>query len=32
MIQNLTVAYNKARQSQITGDLIEITSSAEALK
>ena len=32
MIQALTVAYNKARQSQITGDLIEITSSAEALK
>lgn len=32
MIQNLTVAYNKARQAQITGDLIEITGSAEALK
>ncbi|MFA5098216.1 MAG: ATP synthase F1 subunit gamma [Candidatus Margulisiibacteriota bacterium] len=32
MIEALTLAGNKARQSQITGDLIEITGSAEALK
>jgi F-type H+-transporting ATPase subunit gamma len=32
LIQKLTIAYNKARQAQITGDLIEITGSAEALK
>ena len=32
LISSLTLAGNKARQSQITGDLIEITGSAEAQK
>ncbi len=32
MIDNLTLAYNKARQSAITKELLEIVSGAEALK
>jgi F-type H+-transporting ATPase subunit gamma len=32
MISSLTLAYNKARQANITTELIEITSGAEALK
>jgi F-type H+-transporting ATPase subunit gamma len=32
MIENLTLAYNKARQSAITADLMDIVGGAEALK
>ncbi len=32
MIGSLSVAYNRARQSQITGELLEIVGGAEALK
>jgi F-type H+-transporting ATPase subunit gamma len=32
MIQNLTLAYNKARQAAITGELMDIVGGAEALK
>jgi F-type H+-transporting ATPase subunit gamma len=32
MIRDLTLSYNKARQSGITGELLEIVSGAEALK
>lgn len=32
LIKNLTLQYNKARQTAITNELIEITSGAEALK
>jgi F-type H+-transporting ATPase subunit gamma len=32
MIDNLTVAYNKARQAAITGELMDIVGGAEALK
>ena len=32
MIDNLNIVYNKARQSQITGEIIEVVSSAEALR
>ena len=32
MINNLTVAYNKARQSAITNEIIEIVSGAAALE
>jgi F-type H+-transporting ATPase subunit gamma len=32
MIDNLTLAYNKARQSAITADLMDIVGGAEALK
>ena len=31
MIQNLSMAYNRARQSQITSELLEVISGAEAL-
>ena len=31
MIDNLTLSYNRARQAQITKELIEIISGAEAL-
>ena len=32
MLENLTMAYNKARQAAITSDLMDIVSGAEALK
>jgi len=32
MVENLTLAYNKARQSAITSDLMDIVGGAEALK
>jgi F-type H+-transporting ATPase subunit gamma len=32
MIDNLTLEYNKARQAQITKELLEVVSGAEALK
>jgi len=32
MVQNLTLEYNKARQAQITKELLEVVSGAEALK
>jgi F-type H+-transporting ATPase subunit gamma len=32
MIDNLTLDYNKARQAQITKELLEIVGGAEALK
>jgi len=32
MIENLTLAYNKARQAAITGELMDIVGGAEALK
>jgi len=32
MIRNLTLAYNRARQGQITGELLEIMGGAEALR
>jgi F-type H+-transporting ATPase subunit gamma len=32
MIDNLTLAYNKARQAAITADLMDIVGGAEALK
>jgi len=32
MIDNLTLQYNKARQAQITSELLEVVSGAEALK
>jgi F-type H+-transporting ATPase subunit gamma len=32
MIDNLTLAYNKARQASITADLMDIVGGAEALK
>jgi F-type H+-transporting ATPase subunit gamma len=32
MIENLTLAYNKARQAAITADLMDIVGGAEALK
>jgi F-type H+-transporting ATPase subunit gamma len=32
MIQGLTLEYNKARQAQITKELLEVVSGAEALK
>jgi F-type H+-transporting ATPase subunit gamma len=32
MIDNLTLAYNKARQSAITAELMDIVGGAEALK
>jgi F-type H+-transporting ATPase subunit gamma len=32
MIRSLTLEYNKARQADITSELIEIVSGAEALK
>lgn len=32
MVDNLTLAYNKARQGQITTELLEVVSGAEALK
>jgi F-type H+-transporting ATPase subunit gamma len=32
MISDLTMAYNRARQSQITGEILEILSGAEALE
>jgi F-type H+-transporting ATPase subunit gamma len=32
MIDNLTLAYNKARQAAITGELMDIVGGAEALK
>jgi F-type H+-transporting ATPase subunit gamma len=32
MIGSLTLAYNKARQSAITADLMDIVGGAEALK
>jgi F-type H+-transporting ATPase subunit gamma len=32
MISNLTLAYNKARQSAITAELMDIVGGAEALK
>ena len=32
MIENLTLAYNKARQASITNEILEIVSGAEALK
>jgi F-type H+-transporting ATPase subunit gamma len=31
MISSLSIAYNRARQSQITGELLEILGGAEAL-
>ena len=32
MIENLTLDYNKARQAQITKELLEVVSGAEALR
>jgi F-type H+-transporting ATPase subunit gamma len=32
MIANLSMAYNRARQGQITGELLEIIGGAEALE
>ena len=32
MVDTLTLEYNKARQAQITGELLEVVSGAEALK
>jgi F-type H+-transporting ATPase subunit gamma len=32
MIESLTLAYNKARQAAITGELMDIVGGAEALK
>ena len=32
MIQDLTLAYNKARQAAVTAELLDIVSGAEALK
>ncbi len=32
MIEELTMAYNKARQASITADLMDIVGGAEALK
>ena len=32
LLKNLNITYNKARQNQITNELIEIVSGAEALK
>ena len=32
MIANLSMAYNRARQGQITSELLEVVSGAEALK
>jgi F-type H+-transporting ATPase subunit gamma len=32
MIDNLTLAYNKARQAAITSELMDIVGGAEALK
>jgi F-type H+-transporting ATPase subunit gamma len=32
MIESLTLDYNKARQAQITKELLEVVSGAEALK
>jgi F-type H+-transporting ATPase subunit gamma len=32
LVENLTIIYNKARQAKITGELIEITSTQNALK
>jgi F-type H+-transporting ATPase subunit gamma len=32
MIQSLTLEYNKARQAQITKEILEVVSGAEALK
>lgn len=32
MIQSLTLDYNKARQAQITKEILEVVSGAEALK
>jgi F-type H+-transporting ATPase subunit gamma len=32
MIDNLTLAYNKARQAAVTADLMDIVGGAEALK
>jgi F-type H+-transporting ATPase subunit gamma len=32
MVDNLTLAYNKARQASITAELMDIVGGAEALK
>jgi len=32
LIKQLSMAYNRARQSQITGEIMEIIGGAEALK
>ena len=32
MIKNLSMTYNRARQSQITGEIMEIIGGVEALK
>ena len=32
MVDNLTLEYNKARQAQITKELLEVVSGAEALR
>ena len=32
LLKNLNISYNKARQNQITNELIEIVSGAEALR
>jgi len=32
MLANLSVAYNRARQTQITSEILEVVSGAEALE